>query len=242
MGGKRQDPALATRRGPGPLENARWEAFCHSVVFGVGDGKPMTRVAAYKRAGFTGQDKTRAYQISKHPLVKARIAELQLERKELVLERQLFTRDHVIQELLENIRESKRAGLQVYQGQVVYLRNPEGELVLDEHGEPIPLVRRDGRAINEGLELLGRELGMFPNVNKLEHARADPFEGLTLREILAEARNQMAAELGWDVPLEKLLELVEAGTPEVPRLKIGNGRTEQPIGVPVPALEPGSRE
>lgn len=183
------------------LANPRWEAFAAARVF-----DRLTIYDAYAKAGYKGTRRM-AERVSAHPEVQARIAELQQEAKEARLKAETYSRETVIHELLENVKESKR-GLVTYQGQVVYMRDPNGELILDDCGNPQPLYRREGRVINQALELLGLEKGMFPRMNKLEHSKKDPFEGLTPQEILLELRNSMIAELGWDMPLDQLAKMV----------------------------------
>lgn len=189
------------------LENPRQEAFCQYRVFGGPDKRPMTIPAAYKAAGYQGKTKSSMERLAAEPAVRARILELKETREKQNLRNTVYTRETVIGELLENVQESKR-GIVTHKGAIVYARTPEGDLILDELGDPVPVMRRDARAINQALELLGSELGMFPKINKLEHSKANPFEGLTTEEIAIELRNTMIHELGWDMPIDDLFRLI----------------------------------
>lgn len=185
-----------------PLQNTRWEAYCQARVFGR-----MTSVSAYRAAGYLGNAIKQAERVASEKPVKDRMRELMQERSDKNLGKELYDRQVVIEELLENLRESKK-GYHHFKGKTVYLTEPDGTVVLDESQQPIPMMRRDPKAINEALELLGSELGMFPKINKLEHVHGDPFKGLTVEEIMVEARNSMMSELGWEIKLDDLFKLI----------------------------------
>ena len=132
-----------------PLKNLRQETFCLEWV------KDRNGTRAFKAAGYTGSTENAvaagACQVLKSIKVKARILELQKEikRKE---DRQLvkvedkiaIDRAWVVNHLVENVERSMQA-----------------VPVLDKLGYPTGEWQYEGGVANRGLELIGKDLGMF---------------------------------------------------------------------------------
>lgn len=213
-----------------PLHNPRWEAFARACAL-----QGMAGPAAYLHIGGTGNSVNQGKKLRQRPEIKERIKELQERAIDNALAEDRLTREYVLAEAMENI-DTAKVGRVTYQGKTVYLtrpstaeeveENPDIErnvLVLDSNGDPIPLEKRDHSAIQRTIEMLGRELGMFPNNAKIEHSKSKPFEGLTTEQILLEAQAQFEGELGFRIEMGDLFKLIEAarggeldGKPELP--------------------------
>jgi hypothetical protein len=112
------------------------------------------------------------------PHVRARIDELLDEKRaiasrglERAIERVALSKAWVLEELRKNVEKASQA-----------------VPVLDGEGQPTGVYRFDGAAVNRGLELIGRELGMFTDNRDENSLRLDRqrFERMTEEERLAD--------------------------------------------------------
>lgn len=186
------------------LRNTRWENYARArALLALGPS------AAYMHIGGTGNPRKQSEKLEVRPQIQQRMQELHEEAKERLIQKQLYTKETVIRGLLENIDEARNQVKTTPKGDTVYLKDHAGNVAFDEHGEPIPVMDRDHTSINRAWELLGIELGMFPKHATLEHRKQDPFDGMSVEEILGKARDHFINELGWDVGMSDLLSLVE---------------------------------
>ena len=161
------------------LQNTRWELFAQARAL-----QGLSSKDAYLAIGGTKHPSRNGGKLSIRPQVKERIRELTLELKEKQLTRVLYSKDTVIKGILEDI-ESAKEDLVVQGGKIVYHRDPAtNELVFDDDGEPIPVHRPDHRSIQSGWEKLGHELGMFVKEVRDRSDERDPFENMTIQELL----------------------------------------------------------
>ena len=116
------------------LKNARREKFCQLVVSG------KTQVEAHGLAGYKSGDGSGASQLLHEPEVAERVAEL----KAAAAEKAVLDKAWVLQRLMTNVERAMQA---------VAVKDREG----NETGE----FEYDGAVANRGLELIGKELGMF---------------------------------------------------------------------------------
>ena len=189
---------------PGPLQNVRWERYAQGRAL-----LKMSIEESYAHAGGTGNAKTQSSKLSCRPEIQQRILDLQAESVASVIEEIQTTRERVHAELWENVSESK-VGIKVTtKGDTVYLQDASGKTVKDATGEPIQVHVREGQVINKALELLGLDIGMFPKQVKLDHSSADPFKGMSTEAILLEAKAKLKSEIGWDLNVSDLLELID---------------------------------
>ena len=132
----------------GVLPNARHERFAQELA------KGKTANEAYALAGYNA-NRHNAGRLKTNEHVLARVREL----KEAAAEKAVLTQAWVIERLIANVERSMQA-----------------HAVLDENGQPTGEYRYDGNVANRGLELLGKELGMFvdrsENVN-INHEISD---------------------------------------------------------------------
>lgn len=123
------------------LANPQWEKFCVLTATGKKRGE------AYSGAGFKSRGKNAengACRLMKHQEVKDRITELELAIHEDVIVATGLTREFVINELKDNVERAKAT-----------------KPVLDRQGLPTGEYKLELAAANRGLELLGKEMGMF---------------------------------------------------------------------------------
>jgi len=130
------------------LRNPRWEELAKLTAMG------HKRADAYLGAGFEARkhgkpDRRSAANrcsrlIMSHPEIQARITELETELRENALKQAEVDRDFVLRGLKDNIEKASQAKA---------LRDREG----NETGE----YSYQGSVVNRGLELMGKELGMF---------------------------------------------------------------------------------
>lgn len=200
----------------GVLANPRHEAFARARAL-----QGMTATDAYFAAGYTGKPE-QSEKISARADVKARILELQekveTRMTEHVVQREALSRDYILRQLQENLESAKQSEYHTYRGQLTYVRDPEGNLVLDSEGRPIPLVRRDHRAINESARLLGMEFDMFQIKQQID-VRRQHFEGLTLDEIEGEFQNRLEVDFGFRIERSDIRRMLRGEKPENPALQ-----------------------
>jgi hypothetical protein len=205
-----------------PLQNPRWERFSQLRAL---HGKSGSE--AYSAMGGKGNPPKQAKKLTQRWQIQGRTKWLQEHAVEKTLAEDRLTRENVLAEAFENIDSAKSGGIVTFQGKTVYLTrpatpdeleaNPEklDYLVYDDQGEPIPVRKRDHSAIQRTVEMLGRELGMFPNHAKVEHSKAKPFEGLTTEQILLEAQAQFEIEMGMKIELSDLAKLMRNAVGDV---------------------------
>lgn len=186
----------------GQLPNLRWEAYAQARALqqlGVED--------AYRAIGGKGNAKRQGRKLNNRREIQQRIRELLEERKERILQQDLYTTETVVLGLLDNIKKADKGAPIFYQGRPCKFEEE------DEHGNMVErlAIRRDAMAVNRAYELLGIEKGMFPKTTHSIHEKADPLEGLTLDEILLELKTQIFNETGWTVDIVKLKEAISAG-------------------------------
>lgn len=182
----------------GQIHNVRWEAFaqCRALQqLGVED--------AYLSSGGKGNPRRQGNKVNAQPVVQARIKELLAERKDKILEQDLYTREEVIHGLLNNARRCDAGAPVFFKGKPCTFK--------DEEGIQQTAIRRDSMAINRAWELLGIEKGMFPKTTQQLHGKMDPLEGLSLEEILTEMAQQIFNETGWKLDLDTLKKALNAG-------------------------------
>ena len=140
------------------LKNPRHERFAQlRALEGLGPW------AAYQGIGGKGK-KAQAWKLMQRPEIKLRIKALLSEEKDKRLDRALYTKNTVVEGLLENI-DSAKNGVKLYRGA------PVAEDV--NHG-----------AINTAWNLLGIEIGMFVKESKIQHLKDEGLDRLTLQELL----------------------------------------------------------
>jgi len=148
--------------------------------------------------------------LASRPEIQDRMIELQEESNRAAIETISTTRERVHSELWENVAESKNGIKVTTRGETVYLQDEDGNIIKDDAtDEAIPVLVREGQVINKALELLGLDIGMFPKQHKIEHGQADPFKGMSTEAILQEARVKLKAEIGWDLNVSDLLQLID---------------------------------
>jgi len=185
-----------------PLKNPRHEMFCQATVF-----EALAPADAYLATGGTSINPGRAgKKWSLRADIRNRIAALQQDKVDAHIEKELYDREYVVRQLMENVDEAKR-GLTTHRGETVYLTDEGGRVVRDGNGKAVPVYKREGQVINKALELLGLEIGMFPKQMKLEEKR-DPFDGMTTEQILVQLRSQLQTELGWTLEIGDLEKLI----------------------------------
>ena len=188
-----------------PCVNSQWEAYCQGRVLLKLEGP-----AAYAHAGYKGNPHYGNCRLIQKPEIKRRIEELKHASAIIAIEREQYTREQVLQYLLDVCDSGMTGDVIQYQGKTSYWTDKEGKILEDENGAPVPMRKLDRRAVVAAAELLGLENdGMFPRHSKIEHNKDKPFEGLTTEEILEEARITLKQDLGWDLDLKDLLNLVQ---------------------------------
>jgi len=139
-----------------PLKNLRQETFCQEYVKDHDDAR------AYKAAGYKcgtyNATHVGAHLLLKTTKIKARVLELdrpKLEKikkaSELAAMERLIDRAWVVNTLVQNVDRSMQA-----------------EPVLDKTGRPTGVYTYEGGVANRGLELIGKNLGMFQDKSPLE--------------------------------------------------------------------------
>ena len=180
-----------------PLSRSHWEHFAQYIA--LGGLKPD---AAYLAMGGTGKDPIQqALKLKRKPMIRERIAWLQKERMRRQLEDVTYTREDVLRVLIRNVDEARNQ---------VHLHR--GEVVKDEDGTPI--LKPDVKAVNTAVELLGRELGMFPREAKIRHEQVGALDGMTLDELLGNLKNTLweASDGAIDLDVNALLTAVVGST------------------------------
>jgi hypothetical protein len=122
----------------GALTNPKWELFAQARARG------LSVQECYKAAGYIGESHKAAYRISGRPEVAARVTEIQDEMATASVTRAGLDREWVLQRLKKNIERAEQT-----------------EPVLGRDGKPTGEYRYNGSVVNKGLELAGKELGMF---------------------------------------------------------------------------------
>jgi phage terminase small subunit len=147
------------------LNNPKHEHFAQLIAGGASATK------AYGLAGYPGDGAAQsANRLRKAAKVRERVAELQAAVAERAVEKAALDRTWVLDRLRENVARAMQA-----------------TAPLDDDGRPCGDYRYEGQVANRALELLGKELGMFKDHQKLE------VEGdLTLAERLIAARRRVA--------------------------------------------------
>tara|TARA_B100001750_G_scaffold224014_1_gene214725 strand:+ start:257 stop:985 length:729 start_codon:yes stop_codon:yes gene_type:complete len=176
-----------------PLARAHWEHFSQYIA--LGGLKPD---AAYLAMGGKGKDPiAQALKLKRKPMIRERIGWLQKERMRRQLEDVTYAREDVLRVLLRNVDEARNQ-----------FHLHRGEIVKDEDGNPIP--KPDVKAVNTAVELLGRELGMFPREAKIRHEQVGALEGLSLDELLSNLKNTLweASDGAIDLDVNALLAAV----------------------------------
>jgi hypothetical protein len=139
-----------------PLKNLRQETFCQEYL------KCQHAPTAYKNAGYkcgtaNSMNVCASTQLKKTK-IKARIMELERPGIELrrkadmkAAEQSIIDRSWVVGRLVQNVDRSMQA-----------------EPVLDKTGRPTGVYTYEGGVANRGLELIGKNLGMFQDKSPLE--------------------------------------------------------------------------
>jgi hypothetical protein len=188
-----------------PCVNSQWEAYCQART--ILRKFPQD---AYRYAGYSGNPYYGSRRLIAKPEIKRRIEELKTAMATVAIDREQYTREEVLQYLLDVCDTGMSGDVLQYKGKTSYWTDQEGKFILDDNGAAIPMRKLDRRAVVSAAELLGIEKeGMFPRHSKIEHTKGAPFEGLTTEEILEEARVQLKQDLGWDLDLKDLLDLVK---------------------------------
>lgn len=132
-----------------PLKNLRQEAFCHEWIQDHNDARAY-RAAGYK-CGTYNSTHAGACLLLKTTKIRKRIMELERPAKlakrkaELAIaEKALIDRAWVVGRLVENVDRSMQA-----------------VPVIDNHGHRTGEYQYEGGVANRGLELIGKDLGMF---------------------------------------------------------------------------------
>lgn len=132
-----------------PLKNLRQETFCQEWVKDHNDARAY-QAAGYKCGTYNAQH-VGAHNLLKTTKIKARILELdrpKLEKikkaSEVAAIERLIDRAWVVNTLVQNVDRSMQA-----------------EAVYDKDGNPTGVYRYEGGVANRGLELIGKNLGMF---------------------------------------------------------------------------------
>lgn len=143
------------------LSNERWEKFCQLVASGYSQRQ------AYMQAGFQ-DSRSNAAQLAKRSYIKARIKELK--------EQNFKIRNKINEEIEKNIIEKETL---------------TRSWVLDRLIENVTacMISNQRSAANRGLELLGKELGMF--VDRSEVHTTGELAKLTDEELLAKLKEEM---------------------------------------------------
>lgn len=186
----------------GQLQNPRWESYAQARAL-----QGLKVEPAYLAIGGTGNPRRMGNKLNARPQVQARIKELLDERKERIMEQDLYTREEVIQGLLNNAKRCDAGAPIFYRGVACTFK--EEDPVTGEEVEQVA-IRRDAMAINRAWELLGIEKGMFPKTTQQLHGKLDPLEGLSLEEILVEMAQQIFNETGWKLDTETLKKALNA--------------------------------
>ena len=136
------------------LPDTRWELFAQNLADGKTPGK------AYVAAGFA-KSKTRPYTLARDKAIVGRVGEI------------LRAREQVNQQAL--VIASKEAGVSKAWILGMLKENVERAMgtkpVLDKDGAPTGYYEWNGHVANKGLELLGREIGMFVERHELTLAQ-----------------------------------------------------------------------
>lgn len=200
------------------LKNVKQELFCQRRA-AYGD----SLLQAYNAAGYgnanqtTKQKKVAAAQVSYIGNVKARIAELQTTLETNAIQRDdLYTKNEVIEGLLSNAREASRS-----------------VPVLDRKGNETGEYTANFGASNKAWELLGKELGMFATVRRVQHEDLDPLADAS-EEALMEYLVTAAGKLGWRIDRDALFAALETRTPQANGS--AGGGAEVPAGDALPAV------
>jgi phage terminase small subunit len=156
-----------------PLQNPRHERFASALA----EGKPAYQ--AYIDAGFAkagaAQSASRLLK-SKRAGIRERIAEILVEREQIAGEgtKRAIERTGIDKEwVIERLRENVERAMQV-------------KPVLDRVGNPTGSYVYNGAVANRGLELLGKELGMF--IDRRATMEVDDLENLTKEQLIEELR------------------------------------------------------
>jgi phage terminase small subunit len=128
------------------LTNPRHERFAHELALG------KSARDAYELAGYS-RNTGNCIRLKANESIRARVAELQAEAAELVG----LTRAWVLGRLMENVN-----------------RSMQYEAVTDREGAPTGEFAYQGAVANRGLELLGKDIGMFVDRQELTGKDGQP--------------------------------------------------------------------
>ena len=179
-----------------PLRRARWEHFAQYIAL-----QGLMPDAAYIAIGGRSKNpRESALKLQNKPMVRQRILALQEHRIRAQLEQTSYTRDDLIGTLWRNIHDAR--SLMAISG--------KGEIVRDELGQPVR--KPDIKGINQAVELLGREIGMFPREQRIRNMD-DGIEGLDLGGQLAYLKQVLleASDGAIDLDTSALLQLLTPG-------------------------------
>ena len=180
------DPAL-------PLRRAHWEHFCQYIAL-----QGLMPEAAYLAIGGRGKHPRAAgLKLRSKPMPRERINWLQKERVRRQLEDVSYTRDDVLRLLFQNINDAR-----------TLIATSGTEIVRGEDGRP--LYKPDVKAVNAGIELLGREIGMFPRESKVQITNLDGLEGMDMVDQLRHLKHTLweASDGAIDLDTNALLGLL----------------------------------
>ena len=126
------------------LSNPRHERFAQELAKGA------SATEAYETAGYR-PNRGNATTLKQDQSISIRVAEILQEREQIhaqgtaeAIERVALTKEWVIANLMKNVERASQA-----------------RAVTDDVGNPIGEYKYEGSVVNRGLELLGKELGMF---------------------------------------------------------------------------------
>jgi hypothetical protein len=155
------------------LDNPRHEHFAHLVAKGESPGK------AYVTAGFSDKGALQsARRLLKKAYVRARIAELRTPVMERALEKTAISKALVLEKLWAIVQ-----------------RCMQEKPVCDPGGKPTGEYTFQAMAALRGLELLGKETGMFIDRKRLETRKLSDLSTEELESIVQDAVDQYGEDL-----------------------------------------------
>jgi hypothetical protein len=155
------------------LKNSRWEAFAHRIAA----GEPATR--AYRASGYGGSGaEASASRLLKNAKVAPRVEELRQGIVTSAVERSVITKTFVIEQLLTVVK-----------------RCMQEKPVTDPSGKPTGEYTFQAMAALRGLELLGKETGMFIDRKRLETRKLSDLSTEELESIVQDGIAQYGEEI-----------------------------------------------